>query len=81
MEEMRTDLSKVWHKRTDVPEKGGHILILECAIDRSGCERTFFEDWTVTATEHVDWQSFARCYHVLQWCYVDEIFYDKTMED
>lgn len=79
MEEMTIDLSKVWHKRKDVPQDGSDILMMVCARDVNGDEFTYFADRAIHGI--ADWQSFVKDNHILQWCYMNEIFYDRTMED
>lgn len=81
MEEIRAYLKTAWHKGKDMPKNGSHILMLAHTHDRILGDVTFFADRTAVVQGKDDWEAFLRTCHVLQWCYVSDIFYDKTMED
>lgn len=78
---MKMNIKEVWHNGKEVPENGSHILMLVHTCDRTVGDVTFFEDRTVLVNDDEDWKSFREVCHVLQWCYVKDIFYDKTMEE
>lgn len=81
MEEIRTYLKKAWHKGKEMPKNGSHILMQVHYHDKEIGDVVYLADRTAVAQGEEDWNAFLDTCHVLQWCYVKDIFYDKTEED